>query len=402
MSRAKIKKESMSKLTIDSIDKPRNESMNDTKDESINKTKDENINNIKNESMNKTNDENISKSKKESINNSSSKSLSQLPMIEVRDLTKTFTIKSKLLGVPEGQVHAVNGINFHVNEGETLGLVGESGSGKSTTGRLMLRLLEPTSGKILLKGQDISQIKNRDFRRMRKDLQIVFQNPYSALDYKMTIEDILIQPLQIFKVVSPLMYKKEVARLLNLVGLSSEDAKKLPHEFSGGQRQRIGIARALATRPKFVVCDEPVSALDVSVQSQILNLTMDLQEEFGLSYLFIAHDLSVIRHVSHRVAVMYLGQIVEMGPVDDLFNSPLHPYTKALMSAAPLPDPNKTPNRIAIKGEIPSAMQIPKGCPFHTRCAHAMPICSDVVPETITIGEGRTIACHLYRQEVQL
>lgn len=320
-------------------------------------------------------------------------------MIDVQNLTKTFTLKSKRLGLPEGQVHAVNGVSFHVNQGETLGLVGESGSGKSTTGRLLLRLLEPTSGKIFLEGQDISTIKNRDFRKMRKDLQIVFQNPYSALDFKMTIEDILIQPLQIFKIVSPLMYKKEVVRLLNTVGLSAEDAKKLPHEFSGGQRQRIGIARALATRPKFVVCDEPVSALDVSVQSQILNLTMDLQEAYGLSYLFIAHDLSVIRHVSHRVAVMYLGQIVEMGPVDIIFDRPLHPYTMALMSAAPLPDPTKTPNRIAIKGEIPSAMSIPFGCAFHTRCAHAMPICREQTPLTIGLVDGRTIACHLYGKE---
>ncbi len=319
-------------------------------------------------------------------------------MIEVQNLTKTFPLKSKLLGLPEGQVHAVNGINFYVKQGETLGLVGESGSGKSTTGRLLLRLLEPTSGKIFLEGQDISTINKRNFRKMRKDLQIVFQNPYSALDFKMTIEDILIQPLQIFKIVSPLMYKKEVVRLLNMVGLSAEDAKKLPHEFSGGQRQRIGIARALATRPKFVVCDEPVSALDVSVQSQILNLTMDLQEAFGLSYLFIAHDLSVIRHVSHRVAVMYLGQIVEMGPVDIIFDKPLHPYTMALMSAAPLPDPNKTPDRIAIKGEIPSAIEIPIGCAFHTRCNHSIPICHKIMPLSQDLLDGRSIACHLYRR----
>ena len=323
-------------------------------------------------------------------------------MIEVQNLKKRFQIKSKVLGVEKGVVNAVNGVNFRIDKGETLGLVGESGSGKSTTGRLILRLLEPTEGKILLEGKDISTIGNRAFRKMRKDLQIVFQNPYSALDYKMTIEDILIQPLQIFKIVSPVDYRQEVGRLLNMVGLTKQDAKKFPHEFSGGQRQRIGIARALSTKPKFVVCDEPVSALDVSVQSQILNLTMDLQEELGLSYLFIAHDLSVIRHVSNRVAVMYLGKIVEKGPVDTLFDDPKHPYTKALMSASPLPIPGRQLGLIELKGEIPSAMRIPSGCAFHTRCPYKMGVCEMTPPPMIALEEGRTVACHLYHEGVQL
>ena len=321
-------------------------------------------------------------------------------MIEVRNLKKQFPVKSKVLGIDEGIVHAVNGIDFHVAKGETLGLVGESGSGKSTTGRLLLRLLEPTEGKVYLEGRDISTIGKREFRMLRKDLQIVFQNPYSALDYKMTIEDILIQPLQIFKIVSPTDYRREAGRLLEMVGLAKQDASKFPHEFSGGQRQRIGIARALATKPKFIVCDEPVSALDVSVQSQILNLTMDLQETFGLSYLFIAHDLSVIRHVSDRVAVMYLGKIVEKGKVDDIFESPKHPYTEALISAAPLPVPGRALDRIKLVGEIPSAMHLPPGCPFYGRCPKRMTRCELVPPETITLEGNRTVACHLYDEGV--
>lgn len=318
-------------------------------------------------------------------------------MIEVKNLSKQFVVKSGLLGQEE-YVHAVNGVSFSIGEQETLGLVGESGSGKSTTGRLILRLLEPTSGKILLEGKDISTISDRNFRKLRKELQIVFQNPYSALDYKMTVEDILMQPLQIHKIVPPLEYRKEVQRLLHMVGLDHASARKFPHEFSGGQRQRIGIARALATNPKFVVCDEPVSALDVSVQSQILNLTMDLQEEFGLSYLFIAHDLSVIKHVSNKVAVMYLGKIVEKGNVDDIFDSPKHPYTKALMSASPLPEPGRSINRIKLEGEIPSAMEIPSGCAFHNRCSNKMDICETSEPELMDIDDGRLVSCHLYEE----
>lgn len=319
-------------------------------------------------------------------------------MIEVKDLKKQFIIKSKVLGIEKGVVNAVNGINFKIEKGETLGLVGESGSGKSTTGRLILRLLEPSSGNVYLEGRDISGITNKEFRRIRKDVQIVFQNPYSALDYKMTIEDILVQPLQIHKIVHPLEYRNEVDRLLNMVGLSSHDKKKFPHEFSGGQRQRIGIARALSTRPKFVVCDEPVSALDVSVQSQILNLTMDLQDELGLSYLFIAHDLNVIKHVSHRVAVMYLGKIVEKGKVDDVFENPVHPYTKALMSASPSIDLEGKNKKIKLSGEMPSPMNIPTGCAFQNRCPEKIEICNKLTPELLNLKDGREVACHLLKE----
>lgn len=316
-------------------------------------------------------------------------------MIEVRNLKKHFVTKNSLFGDEPEVIHAVNGIDFTVGNGETLGLVGESGSGKSTTGRLVLRLLEPTSGSILLDGKDISTISSRDFRKIRKDLQMVFQNPYSALDYKMTIEDILIQPLQIHKIVPPLEYKTEVYRLLDLVGLDKASARKFPHEFSGGQRQRIGIARALSTKPRFIVCDEPVSALDVSVQSQILNLTMDLQKEFGLSYLFIAHDLHVIKHVSDQVAIMYLGKIVETGNSEELFNRPMHPYTKALLAAVPGQGEHKLVGGRRLEGEIPSSIKLPDGCAFHTRCPYAMGICKESIP-ILTEREGRKVACHLY------
>jgi len=315
-------------------------------------------------------------------------------MIEVRNLKKHFVAKESLINGQKELIHAVNGIDLKIEQGQTLGLVGESGSGKSTTGRLILRLLEPTSGSVLLDGRDISTISSREFRGLRKDLQMVFQNPYSALDYKMTIEDILIQPLQIHKIVPPLSYKEEVYKLLDLVGLDKASARKFPHEFSGGQRQRIGIARAISTNPRFIVCDEPVSALDVSVQSQILNLTMDLQKELGIAYLFIAHDLNVIKHVSDQVAVMYLGKIVEMGEAEELFRDPRHPYTKALMAAVPGQGAQKMDERRSLKGEIPSSLHLPKGCPFHTRCPYVMDICKDTAP-MLMVRSGRQVACHL-------
>lgn len=322
-------------------------------------------------------------------------------MIQVKDLKKEFTVKNNIFKSDYKTLYAVNGVSFKIGHNETLGLVGESGSGKSTTGRLILRLLKPSSGQVFLEGRDISTISNRKFRKLRKDLQMLFQNPYSSLDYKMTIEDILIQPLQIHKIVKPTEYRAEVERLLELVGLSKKDRKKLPHEFSGGQRQRIIIARALSTKPKFIVCDEPVSQLDLSIQSQILNLLKDFQKEFGLSYLFIAHDLSVIRHVSHKVAVMYLGKIVEYGEEDELFKSPLHPYTEALMSASPIANPDIERNRIQLKGEIPSAMEIPNGCSFHTRCPKKMEICQVEEPILQELDNGRQVSCHLVDLEAE-
>lgn len=325
-----------------------------------------------------------------------------MKMIEVINLKKYFSIQSPVLGIEKGIVKAVNGVSFYIDQGETLGLVGESGSGKTTTGKLILRLLKPTGGKILLEGRDISKMSSREFRRIRKDLQVVFQNPYSALDPKMTIADILTEPLHIHKIVSPLNYSKEVVRLLNMVGLSSRDARKFPHEFSGGQRQRIGIARAIATKPKLIVCDEPVSALDVSVQSQILNLLMELQNEFQLSYLFIAHGLNVIKHVSKRVAVMYLGKIVELGTVEEIFNRPKHPYTRALMSASPVPDPDVKRERIILKGEIPNPMNIPKGCLFCSRCQFSTSECKRIEPQLKNIEKEHVVACHLIQDNKAL
>lgn len=317
-------------------------------------------------------------------------------MIEVVNLKKQYELKDNIFGVTEGVINAVNGIDFSIKDGMTLGLVGESGSGKSTTGRLILRLLEPTEGKVLLDGEDISKITRKKFRKLRKELQMVFQNPYSALDYKMTVEDILLQPLQIHKIVEPIEYKKEIERLLNIVGLDKLSKYKMPHEFSGGQRQRIALAKALSTRPKFIVCDEPVSSLDVSVQSQILNLITDLQKEYNMSYLFISHDLNVINHVSDEVAVMYLGKIVEKGDVKSIFNEPKHPYTKALISACPKIESERYEERIKLQGEIPSAIILPKGCAFHNRCPYKMDICEKVEPKITNFENGRTVSCHLF------
>jgi len=322
-------------------------------------------------------------------------------IIEVVNLKKHFPIKSPMLDIVKGNVKAVNGVSFGINQGETLGLVGESGSGKSTTGRLILRLLKPTDGTILLEGRDISKIEDRKFRKIRKDLQMVFQNPYSALDPRMTVQDILSEPLGIYKIVPVLEYQREVSKLLEMVGLSPKEAHKFPHEFSGGQRQRIGIARAIATRPKFIVCDEPVSALDVSVQSQILNLLKDLQREFGLSYLFIAHGLNVIKHVSHSVAVMYMGNIVEKGRVEDIFKSPKHPYTKALLSSSPIPDPDARLERIKLEGEISSSIDMPPGCVFHPRCPHPMDICANTEPQPVIFDNNHTVSCHMIKRKEQ-
>ena len=316
-------------------------------------------------------------------------------IIEVKDLVKYFEISSAH-SLKKNYIKAVDGVSFDIFEGETLGLVGESGCGKSTVGRLILGLIKPTSGEIFLEGRNINNISKKELRKIRKDIQVVFQNPYSALDPKMTIEDILSEPLSIHKIVYKYGYSKEVKRLLELVGINPKDAKKFPHEFSGGQRQRICIARAIATRPKFIICDEPVSALDVSVQSQILNLLDDLQKELNVSYLFIAHSLNVIRHVSNRVAVMYLGKIVEMGTTEEIYNNPLHPYTKALFLSAPVLNPLSNKEREILSGEIPSPIFPPKGCSFHPRCKYATSICSEKRPFLQSIDGSHKVSCHLY------
>lgn len=317
------------------------------------------------------------------------------PLIEVKNLVKHFSIKSDFLGNKLKAVKAVDDISFKIYEGETLGLVGESGCGKSTTGNLILRLLQATSGEVLLDGVNIQSYSERQFRKLRKDLQIIFQNSSCALDPKMTIGDILAEPLIIHKIVPRIEISNEVERLLDLVGLSKLAAKKFSHEFSGGQRQRIGIAKAISTKPKFILCDEPVSSLDVSIQSQILNLMDDLQKQYNLTYLFIAHGLNVVKHVSNRVGVMYLGKIVEIGDVDTIYNNPLHPYTQALISAFPDPDLDARKDRIILKGEIPSPINRPKGCAFHTRCQKAMDICKETEPVLQEITDGYSVACFL-------
>lgn len=322
-------------------------------------------------------------------------------MIEVKNLRKVFHLKKSEFRKGMDEVHAVDGINFKIEKNKTMGIVGESGSGKSTTGRLILRLINPTSGKILLKGRDISKIKYKEFNLLRKDLQMVFQNPYSSLDNKMSIYDSLIQPLKIHDIVSPLDYKKEVKKLLNMVKISEKSLYKFPHEFSGGQRQRISIARALSTRPKFLVFDEPVSALDVSIQAQVLNLITDLKEEFSLTYLFIAHDLNVIRYVSDFISVMYMGKILEKGDGEKIFNSPKHPYTKLLLSSIPGIEKDsfksKNNNKENSKGIIIDSKinKEKEGCPFYSRCPYRMDKCKESMPGPRYI-DGVEVFCYLY------
>lgn len=317
-------------------------------------------------------------------------------LLEVKGLKKYFPIRAGLLGKTQGYVKAVDDVSFAVHEGETLGIVGESGCGKSTTGRSIIRLLEPTAGDVIFKGQNLTGLKGEELRKMRRDLQIVFQDPYASLNPRMTIGAILEEPLKIHGLANATERKQRVKELLEIVGLTEHHYNRYPHEFSGGQRQRIGIARALITKPKLIVADEPVSALDVSIQSQILNLMKDLQEQFQLTYLFISHDLSVVRHISDRVGVMYLGRMVELAPKHELYANPQHPYTQALLSAVPHPDPREVRERIILTGDVPSPANPPTGCAFHTRCHACMEICKTDRPELKQTAEGHWVACHLY------
>ncbi|MGE0223493.1 MAG: ABC transporter ATP-binding protein [Acetobacteraceae bacterium] len=318
------------------------------------------------------------------------------PLLTVRDLRKHFPIAGGPLGYRTvGQVKAVDGVSFEVSAGETLALVGESGCGKSTTGRMLLRLTEPSSGEIRFDGADLLELGHGEMRRRRREMQIVFQDPYASLSPRQRVEDIIAEPLDVNGLAESASGRRErVIELLRLVGLDAVHLRRYPFEFSGGQRQRIAIARALAPRPRLIVADEPVSALDVSIQSQVVNLMQDLQEQFGLAYVFISHDLAVVRHIAHRVAVMYLGRLVEVGETDALFSAPHHPYTQALLSAAPVPDPERRRTRIVLKGDVPSPANVPPGCHFHPRCPIAQAVCKEQVPPLTDVGGGHRAACH--------
>ena len=320
-------------------------------------------------------------------------------LVKVDNLKKHFPIMRGVFRRQVGAVQAVDGVTFDIYEGETLGLVGESGCGKSTTGRVVLQLLDPTAGSVLFKGRDLTALSKGDLRRQRRDMQMIFQDPYASLNPRMTVGNIIGEPLKIQKLGNADERKQRVQELLQVVGLNPYFVNRYPHEFSGGQRQRIGVARALATNPEFIVADEPISALDVSVQAQVVNLLGDLRDELGLTYLFIAHDLSMVRHISDRVAVMYLGRIVELGETDEVYNHPLHPYTQALLSAIPLPDPDKEAERqrIILEGDVPSPANPPSGCRFHPRCGYATDICKEEDPENRNMGgeeSAHWVACH--------
>lgn len=322
------------------------------------------------------------------------------PLLKVEGLKKYFPVKKGLFGKTTGQVKAVDDVSFYVNEGETLGIVGESGCGKSTTGRMLMRLLEPTEGKVTFNGQELTTLSPQEMRKARREIQMVFQDPYASLNPRHTVEKILMEPLIVHNIGDTKSRKKMVRDFLEIVGLSSYHAKRYPHQFSGGQRQRIGIARALMTNPKLIIADEPVSALDVSIQAQVLNLMQKLQRELKLTYIFIAHDLGVVRHISDRVGVMYLGKLVELASSENLYAEPLHPYTKALLSAVPVPDPNFVREEILLEGDIPSPSNPPSGCTFHTRCPFAMDRCKQDVPQLEEIKPGHYVACHLYDADV--
>jgi len=326
-------------------------------------------------------------------------SAAEPPLLRVRDLAKAFPVKKGLMRRTVAQVRAVDGVSFDIAKGEILGLVGESGSGKSTTGRLILRLIEPTAGSVELEGQDVRSLKGEQLRTVRRDMQMVFQDPYSSLDPLATVADIVGEPFQVhFTDLSRKQRDDKVVAMLEQVGMSSHHLRRFPAAFSGGQRQRIAVARALALEPKLIIADEPVSALDMSTQSQVVNLLLDLQERLGVAFLFIAHDLAVVHHASNRIAVMYLGAIAEVGEAEEIYARPRHPYTEALISAIPVPDPRteRERRRIVLAGDPPSPLDPPSGCRYHPRCAYAMDICSQVDPEPTPTVNGGTVACHLH------
>lgn len=320
------------------------------------------------------------------------------PLIEIKNLKKFFPIKKGIFNRNPSFVKAVDDVSFTINKGETLGLVGESGCGKTTAGRTIIKLYEPTGGQIIYDGKDIARLSNKDMLPYRRKMQMIFQDPYASLNSRMTVGDIIGEAIDIHKLMTGKEKEERVLYLLDKVGLNTDHASRYPHEFSGGQRQRVGIARALAVQPEFIVCDEPISALDVSIQAQVVNMLEDLQQDLGLTYLFIAHDLSMVKHISTKIGVMYLGKLVEIAESNELYKNPIHPYTKALLSAIPVPDPDKAAanRRIMLEGEIPSPIDPPPGCRFKGRCKYAKPICSEKEPELKDLGAGHCAACHLF------